>query len=44
MSDLLIRSFVLRDLNDSLTVAHLSWAVWGNEGMSDERILNPDTV
>ena len=29
-SDLLIRSFLVSNLSDSLTVAHLSWAIWAN--------------
>ena len=28
------RSFPLRDLSDSLTVAHLSWAIWANRSQS----------
>ena len=32
------RSFVLSDLSESLTVAHLIWAKWANEQMSDERM------
>ena len=40
-SDLLICSFVLIDLSESLTVAHLIWASWATEQMSkweNERI------
>ena len=33
-----ICSFVMSDLSDSLTVAHLSWAIWAND-----RIPNPDS-
>ena len=36
------RSFVLSDLSESLTVAHLIWAIWANEQMSDE--WNPNTA
>ena len=32
------RSFPLSDLSYSLTVAHLSWAIWANEWMSDEQM------
>ena len=32
------RSFVLSDLSESLTVAHLIWAKWANEWMSNERM------
>ena len=32
------RSFVLSDLSESLTVAHLIWAKWVNEQMSNEQI------
>ena len=35
-------SFVLRDLSKLFTVAHLIWAIWANERMSNERIHNPD--
>ena len=28
LSELLIRSFIMSDLSESLTVAHLSWATW----------------
>ena len=28
------RSFVLIDLSDSLTIAHLSWAIWANRSQS----------
>ena len=35
-------SFGLSDLSESLTVAHLIWAIWENEGMSDEQISNPE--
>ena len=28
-------SFVLSDLSESLTVAHLIWAIWANEQMSE---------
>ena len=34
------RSFVLSDLSESLTFAHLSWAIWANEWMSDKRMSN----
>ena len=30
MSDSLIRSFLVRDLSDSLTIAHFLWAMWAN--------------
>ena len=30
MSDSLIRSFLVSDLSDSLTIAHFLWATWGN--------------
>ena len=39
------RSFVLSDLSDSLTVAHLSWAIWANCSQSliwFERIPSPE--
>ena len=32
------RSFVLSDMSESLIVAHLIWAKWANEWMSDERM------
>ena len=32
------RFFVMSDLSNSLTVAHLSWAIWANEWMSDEQM------
>ena len=32
------RSFVLSNLSESLTVAHLIWAKWANEWMNDERM------
>ena len=35
------RSFSLSDLSDSLTVAHLSWAIWVNEQWANERIPSP---
>ena len=36
------RSFVLSDLRESLTVAHLIWAIWANERWANERIPSPD--
>ena len=38
LSESLICSFIMSDLRESLTVAHLSWAIWGNEQVSDERM------
>ena len=32
----------MSNLSKWLTVAHLIWAKWGNERMSDERIPNPE--
>ena len=32
----------MSDLSKWLTVAHLIWAKWGNEWMSDERIPSPE--
>ena len=32
----------MSDLSKWLTVAHLIWAKWGNEQMSDERIPSPE--
>ena len=37
-------SFVPSDLSELLTVAHLSWAIWANEQMGDERIPNPEIL
>ena len=36
------RSFVGSDQRESFTVAHLIWAIWANEQMSDE--WNPNTA
>ena len=47
-----IRSFIMSDLSESLTVAHLSWAIWANhsqsliwsELMSDEQMSEFPTL
>ena len=36
------RSFVLSDLSEALTVAHLIWAIWANKRRANERIPNPE--
>ena len=38
------RSFVLSDLSESLTVAHLIWEKWANEWRANEQIPNPGGV
>ena len=38
MNDSLIRSFLVSDLSESLTVAHLIWAIWANEQMNAEQM------
>ena len=40
ISDLLKndRSFLVSDLSESLTVAHLIWAIWANEQMNAEQM------
>ena len=38
------RSFVLSNLSESLTFAHLSWAIWANEWMSDKRMSEFPTL
>ena len=38
------RSFVVSDLRDLLTVAHLIWAILANERMSDEQMSEFPTL
>ena len=39
-----VRSFLVSDQIKSLTVAHLIWAMWGNEWMSDEQMSEFPTL
>ena len=38
------RSFILSNLSKTLTFAHLSWAIWVNERMSDEQMSKLPTL